>query len=400
MGICQQKWLSTLSLGLVFSLSGVVSAKAATVSYEPVFSAGNDPGFDIADINGGFATIGHQFSVNPDPTDVNFEITALGVFASPDNLFVPDNPDDYFTLPEQTFFPIPETVHEVALWEVDADGIPLSLDPIRRVTINPTIEDPDNPDSQIANPLLGFVNGFTYFSLDDPDDPATPDNELDDIFTLSGSEQFFRLGVTYQDDSDQAWINDNSAGPLFGEVVIPNENLDGVPNEGAAVDPMLELAPNIDGDDQPQGYYGIPTDPTTDELAFPDQDQLPFGFGTNPFFVAGNILLGPLPPSFPISATTTGGTTTGGTTTGGTTTGGTTTGGTTTGGTTTGGTTTGGTTTGGTTTGGTTTGGTTIGGTTTSGTPTIPEPSLIHGLLAMALGGITHSAREKAKSKR
>ncbi len=390
MGICQQKWLTTLSLGLVFSLSGVVSAKAATVSYEPVFSAGNDPGLDIAGLfGGGFATIGHQFSVNPDPTDVNFEMTAFGVFASPDNLFVPDNPDDYFILPEETFFPIPETVHEVALWEVDADGIPLSLDPIRRVTINPTIEDPDNPGTQIANPLLGFVDGFAYFSLDDPDDPVTPDNELDDIFTLSGSEQFFRLGVTYQDDSDQAWINDNSGGPLFGDVVIPNQNLDGVPNEGAAVDPMLELAPNIDGDDQPQGYYGIPTDPTTDELAFPDQEVLPF-LGTNPFFVAGNVLLGPLPPSFPISATTTGGTTTGGTTTGGTTTGGTTTGGTTTGGTTTGGTTT----------GGTTTGGTTTGGTTTGGTPTIPEPSLINGLLAMVLGGITHSARQKVKSKR
>ena len=182
--------------------------------------------------------------------------------------------------------------------------------------------------------------------------------------------------------------------------MIPNQNLDGVPNEGAAVDPMLMLAPNIDGDDQPQGYYGVPTDPTIDELAFPDQDtyELFPGFPnsplvTNPFFVAGNILFGPLPPGFPISATTTGGTTTGGTTTGGTTTGGTTTGGTTTGGTTTGGTTTGGTTTGGTTTGGTTTGGTTTGGTTTGGTttggvPTIPEPSLIHGLLAITLGGI------------
>ncbi len=53
-----------------------------------------------------------------------------------------------------------------------------------------------------------------------------------------------------------------------------------------------------------------------------------------PFFVAGNILTGPLPPSLPIATTTTGT------------------------------------------------------GTSTGGVPTIPEPSLIHGLLAIALGGI------------
>ncbi|MGK7958541.1 MAG: histidinol dehydrogenase [Crocosphaera sp.] len=369
MGICQQKWLTTLSFGIIFSLTGVVSAKAATVSYEAELNggSGNVPPRNIAGQSGGFATFGYQFSVMPDPTDVNFEMTAFGVFASLDNLFTPENPDDYFVLPELSAgqsFAFPENVHEVGLWEVNSDGTPLSLDPIRRVTINPSImiEDPDNSGSQIEvpNPSLGFVDGFAYFSLDDPDDPVTPDNELDDIFTLSGSEQFFRLGVTYTGDvgdfetppADQAWIDSNPP-DLFGDVVIPNQNLDGVPNEGAAVDPMLMLAPNIDGDDQPQGYYGIPDDATIDELAFPDQEtyELFPGFPnppgsplvTNPFFVAGNILFGPLPPGFPISATTTGGTTTGGTTTGGTTTG---------------------------------------------GVPTIPEPSLIHGLLAITLGGI------------
>ncbi|WP_107670599.1 histidinol dehydrogenase [Cyanothece sp. BG0011] len=376
MGICQQKYLTNLSLGIVFSLTGAVSAKAATVSYEPVFNAMNNPSSPVVNFLGDY-TLGYQFSVDPAGNDNNLEMTAFGVFASRDNLFVPDNPDDYFFLPnEQGFFTVPENIHEIGLWEVNDMGEPLNLDsnnvpiPLRRITIDPN--DPENPGN--PNPLLGYIDGFAYLALDDPDDPVTPDNELDDILTLEPNiERFFRLGVSYSDGSDQAWINDASAGPLFGEVIVPNENLDGVPNEGADVDPMLTLQPNLVGSGHPQGYY------SSDPFSFPDQDvMLSFAPGNTPFFVAGNILFGPLPPSFPISGTTTGGTTTGGTTTGGTTTGGTTTGGTTTGGTTTGGTTT----------GGTTTGGTTTGGTTTGGTPTIPEPSLIHGLLAITLGGI------------
>lgn len=368
MGICQQKYLSNLSLGIVFSLIGAVSAKAATVSYEPVFNADNDPSFDLTVPGGGFATLGYQFSVNPAANDNNLEMTAFGAFASPDNIFMPNSPDDYFVLPEgESFFTVPETVHEIGLWEVDSNGDPLNLDPdtnaplpLRRITIEPLIDDPDNPDTEIPNPLLGFVNGFAYLALDDPDDPLTPDNELDDIFTLDEDdpERFFRLGISYTDNSDQAWINDVSTSPLFGEVIIPNENLDGVPNEGAAVDPMLELQLNLADGDHPQGYFGVPQGnpfdpplPDPDPLSFPDQVlDATFGFpGTlSPFFVAGNILFGPLPPSFPGVATTTGtGTSTGGT--------------------------------------GTSTGGT---GTSTGGTPTIPEPNLIHGLLAITLGGI------------
>ncbi|MDJ0662465.1 MAG: histidinol dehydrogenase [Crocosphaera sp.] len=419
---CQQKLLSTLSLGIVFSLSSAVSAKAATVAYNPILLSDNNPPADLVndpDFGGVFSsyTLGFQFSVNPGTDNNNQEITAFGVYAPPNDFALdpnnaPLNATNAIPNPgpfdDPSFVFLPDTAHDIALWEVDSQGNPLEVDgngipiPVRRILLEPMVDDPesDNPEDLIINPLLGFIYdvddpgnyGFAYLALDDPSDPVT-DTELDDILVLDGSEQFFRMGVSYINNRDQAWIND--VGFLEGEVNVPNEDLETPPGPGAALDPMVVLQPNLAGGGQPQGYYALQDDPTGDPLLFPglpnqsldpdDPDFMPFpGFSpeTSPFFAAGNILFGPLPPGFPVATTTgTGGTGTDGTGTGGTGTDGTGTGGTGT--------------------GGTGTDGTGTGGTGTGGTPTIPEPSLIHSLLAIALGSVvTRYKQGKGKTQK
>ncbi|MDJ0845590.1 histidinol dehydrogenase [Crocosphaera sp.] len=386
MGNCQQKFLTTLSLGIVFSLSSAVSAKAATVAYNPILNGDNNPSFDFVEDSGGLFssyTLGFQFSVNSTPptNNNNQEITALGVYARPDVFpFDPLNPPTNaipnpgpFDNPD--FVYLPDTEHHIALWEVNENGVPMDIDPdtllpipVRRILLQPMVDDPDsdNPDDLIINPLLGFIYdgenpeqnyGFAYLALEDP-------------LTLSGSEQFFRMGVSYINDADQAWINSDDTGQalFLGDVIVPTEDLETPPGPGAALEPMVVLQPNLAGGGQPQGYYALQDDPTGDPLLFPrlpDQPQEPgdsdfipfpsFNGETSPFFAAGNVLFGPLDG---FTTTTTGTTATGTTATG-----------------------------------------TTATGTGPGGVPTIPEPNLIHGLLAIALGGITHSARQKEKGK-
>ncbi|MDJ0601209.1 MAG: histidinol dehydrogenase [Crocosphaera sp.] len=388
MGNYQQKILTTLSLGIVFSLSSAVGAKAASVTYEPILNSDNNPSFNLGQFFSSY-TLGYQFSVNPSTDGNNLEMTAFGVYAPPNDLLNPINATNLIPNPgpfdDPNFVFLPDTAHEIALWEVDSDGNALDIDPdtnlpipVRRITLEPEIDDPDNPGTLIPNPLLGFIYdtddpnqnyGFAYLALDDPSDPVTPDDELDDILVLNGSEQFFRMGVSYSNDKDQAWI---SSLPLFsGEVIVPDEDLDNPPGPGAALDPMVVLQPNLAGGGQPQGYYATQSDPSGDSLLFPN-DEVLFGFADNntPFFVAGNILFGPLPPGFPIATTSTGTGTDGpGTGTDGPGTG----------------------------TDGPGTG-TDGPGTGTGGVPTIPEPNLIHGLLAMTLGGMVRSVRQKGKA--
>ena len=294
MVICQQKWLKTLSLGIIFSLSSAISANGFTVSYfyeeDPGNPGGlgvaprppgesNKPLFDIAEANGGFVTFGYQFSVDPDPGAENLQISAVGVFATPDNEFTPaqGNPNDYFTIPAQdpqtpTPFAFLEAEHQVGLWRVNSSGDPINesgsvVSPesalITSLTIKPG--DPDNPGN--PNPDLAYIEGFAYAALDSP-------------ISLSGSQQFFRLGVTHtggdqvppEDLPDIAWL-DNLSG---GDLTFPSVGLNGLPDPGAAIDPnlALQLATDVAGGTgnllgYAQGYYGVPTS-GTDTLAFPD----------------------------------------------------------------------------------------------------------------------------------
>ena len=139
------------------------------------------------------------------------------------------------------------------------------------------------------------------------------------------------------------------AGP--GANIDPNFKLNNESGNATTVNPITDSQVAS----QLQGYYGVPDpmflDPDNPNLtlAFPHETTYEddfFGTLDNPFFITGNLLFAafpPLPDNFPPFNPTSTGTGT---------------------------------------------------GTGTGGTPTIPEPSLIHGLLAMAFGGIITRCRQ------